>query len=291
MATDDSDSTGHSGPRAEVAPGDFATAHELPSVFQANGVQLSTTLVEMLNEHYTHRTERRGCGYTQATRVLAALVNRAQPDRRATIEQLFVTPDIERIELALRELPGRLRFEESRLLVALIADLVTPAAAEAGVQQLVVSHQELKVGTCPLAEKYFLEIGDGFVRRKGRINVWVSEAGAPLLLEKLNLGDNHSCISVTGLMLNGVRIPPGCLLGVTYEGEPQGRANRTLPGQVLPVSSCSGFKLLRLTTLAVSPPHRERAFTSHFRSQVEAGLFAPRDTTIVQLQRVAEAQL
>ena len=29
----------------------------------------------MLNEHYTHQTERRGCGYTQSTRLLAEFIN------------------------------------------------------------------------------------------------------------------------------------------------------------------------------------------------------------------------
>jgi hypothetical protein len=46
-----------------------------------------------------------------------------------------------------------------------------------------------------------------------------------------------------------------------------------------------------LTTLAVSPEHRRRAFTRHFQSQVDAGLFAPGEATVEQLRRVAEAQL
>ena len=60
--------------------------------------------------------------------------------------------------------------------------------------------EPIQVGTCPLAEKYFLEISDAFVRRKGKVNVLVSDAGEPLLLEKVNLGDNHSCISVEACM-------------------------------------------------------------------------------------------
>jgi hypothetical protein len=151
--------------------------------------------------------------------------------------------------------------------------LVLPAAATAGVQELAPFSGELKVGTCPLAEKYFLEISDGFVRRKGRVNVLISDAGEPLLLEKLNLGDNHSCISVTEVVLNGVRLPPGCLFGV------------------IPVRRCTGFRFLRVTTLAVSPQNRRRAFTTHFQSQLDAGLFAPGEATIEQLRRVAEDQL
>jgi hypothetical protein len=271
---------------------DFATAHELPSVFRAHGLWLHATLVEMLNEHFSHRTERRGSGYTQATRYLAVLVNRALQDHTATLEQLFASGAQEAAALrTIRELPALLEFEESRLLAALIADLVAPVVAGPAPPQLTVSHQELKVGTCPLAEKYFLEIGDGFVRRKGRINVWVAGDGAPMLIEKVNLGDNHSCISVTELSLNGVRLPAGCLIGVVHDGQLEGRANRKLPGSVVPIGQCAGFKLLRLTTLAVSPENRERAFSSHFRSQVDAGLYAPRETSIAQLRRVAEEQL
>ena len=145
---------------------------------------------------------------------------------------------------------------------------------------------------CPLAEKYFLEISDRFVRRKGRINVLVSGSGAPLLIEKVNLGDNHSCINVAGLVLNGVQLPPGCLFAVRYATTTtDGPANRKLPGSVVSVQSCEGFRFLRLTTLAVSPQNRQRAFTSHFQSQVDAGLFAPGEATIEQLRRVAEEQL
>jgi hypothetical protein len=52
-----------------------------------------------------------------------------------------------------------------------------------------------------------------------------------------------------------------------------------------------GFRFLRLTTLAVSPENRERAFSAHFQSQVDAGLFAPGDTTIEQLRVVAQEQV
>ena len=49
--------------------------HELVQRYREQGYSLSETLVEMLNEHYNHQTERRGCGYTQATRVIAEFVN------------------------------------------------------------------------------------------------------------------------------------------------------------------------------------------------------------------------
>ena len=38
--------------------------HEVVALFQQHLLLLSNTLTEMLNEHYSHQTERRGCGYT-----------------------------------------------------------------------------------------------------------------------------------------------------------------------------------------------------------------------------------
>lgn len=279
-------------PIARAEEDSATTAHELVSALAADGLVLNSTLIEMLGEHYSHRTPRRGSGFTQASRHLAVLVNRARNGAHAA-EELFpsLAPAERDLSKVLGELPRRLQREESRLMFGLIADLLEPAAPRPDVQELPAFTGELKVGTCPLAEKYFLEISDGFVRRKGRINVLIGDSGEPLLVEKLNLGDNHSCISVAEVSLNGVRLPPGCLFGVKRDDDIAALQNGKLPGTIIPVRRCTGFRFLRLTTLSVSPQHRPRAFTTHFQSQVDAGLFAPGEATIEQLRRVAEEQL
>jgi hypothetical protein len=136
-----------------------------------------------------------------------------------------------------------------------------------------------------------LELAEAFVRRKGLANVLVSPLGEPLLIEKINLGDDHSCISVATLILNGVALPPGSLFGVRYEGPVALRKNRELPGEIISIRDCSGFRFLRLSTLSVTPKNRARAFTTHFQAQVAAGLFAPGETTIEQLRRLALRQI
>jgi hypothetical protein len=55
--------------------GSEPAAHELLGGFLAFGLTLNSTLEAMLNEHHTHRTERRGSGYTQATRHFAEYIN------------------------------------------------------------------------------------------------------------------------------------------------------------------------------------------------------------------------
>ena len=276
-----------------------AEPHELLTVFARQGFVFNATLHEMLNEHFTHHTERRGCGFTQATRHLAVLVNLPPEQRRDAITRLF--PAMARVVTreglppalreAVRRVPESLAREESRVFAALVCDLVAPPELEASLPQLAPCFDALKMGTCPLAEKYFLEIADGHVRHGGRANVFVADDGRPLLLEKRKLGDDHSCINVQPVVLNGVRLPPGCLIGVKRADELPARRNRALPGEVIAVSSCEGFRLLRLTTLAISPEHRQRAFTVHFKAQLDAGLYAPGKTTIAQLRRVAEEQL
>jgi hypothetical protein len=304
-------------------------------VFDAGGFRLCDTLYEMLNEHHTHRTERRGAGYTQATRHLATFVNRPRRpyeyeeallfadrspaavhglvaaaaalgvdlpfrnlDRREPPEPLRADPQVlagyrEQAErqARLRALPDRLDLEESRLLAAMVVDLVLSRAASGDVPDLRPWPEKLAIGTCPLAEKYFLELAQGFVRRKGRMNVIVSDAGAPLLVEKLGLGDDHSCLSVVPLLLNGVRLPRGSLFGVAYSGDVALRPNTHLAGQVIPLARCDGFRFLRLTTLAVSPANRRRAFSAHFEAQVEGGLFEPGAATIEQIERLTREQL
>lgn len=266
--------------------------HELLAVFARHGLALGPTLSEMLNEHYTHRTERRGAGFTQATRHLAVSVNRAWRARdlwemRLFFAQLSHPPPRELLE----QIVAQLERQESRTLARIVSDLVCPVDAMNGETKLLIWPDELKIGTCPLAEKYFLEIASGFVRGKGQVNVLVSDQGEPVLLEKLNLGDDHSCISLAQLQLNRVRLPPGSLFGVRYEGPVALRKNRGVPGRVIPVSECSGFRFLRLSTLAVSPAHRSRAFSTHFQAQVDAGLFAPGEATVEQLRRLALEQL
>lgn len=276
-------------------PGEAATVseHEILRVFAEHGRPLCATLRDMLNEHFSHRTERRGAGFTQATRHLATYVNRPWRTRditdvRVFDERLKSPPPREELEPLL----GRLEREESKMLVRIVLDVVCPGTGPvSGLTELVAWPEDLKIGTCSLAEKYFLELAASFVRGKGRVNVLVSDREEPILVEKMNLGDNHSCISVAPVVLNGVVLPPGSLFGVRYDDAIGVRDNRRLPGRIIPLSGCAGFRFLRFSTLSVSPEHRARAFTAHLAAQLEAGLFAPLEATVEQLRELALGQL
>ena len=312
-------------------------SHELVRVFEQHGFALNATLTEMLNEHYTHHTERRGCGYTQATRHIAEYINRPRDRYLLDDLTLFREESSERLQNLLEALNKRtaqavswrhldrqmnalkslltdrgdarlrcdlrdeaqrqaqlrrmvkgLQREESRILAELITAIILPHDSLSGLITLHSYPEQLSIGTCTLAEKYFLELAHRHIKRGALMNVIVSNDGQPLLLEKVNLGDTHSCISLVPLLLNGICLPAGSLLGVAYDDAVRGeRHTDPLPGYRLVAAHCEGFRFLRLTTLAVTPANRARAFTVHFAAQRDQGFFGPETASIGQLEKVA----
>lgn len=269
--------------------------HELLKALHQQGLAPHPQLCDMLNECFEHRTERRGCGYTQATRLLAAQINQKTlvplPRSRVFAEQLSNAELAEAMYAAGTSWIEELACMESRLLAHMIRDIVLRDAQ--GVAFPMISHESLKVGSCPLAEQFFLEIAYRRIRRGGRVNVIIDPQGRPLLIEKRGLGDDHSCITVAEMVVHGVRIPKGSLVGVDYpdailEGLP---ALQNCCGVQLPLASIAAARLLRLTTLAVSPADRARAFSAHFQQQIDNGLFSPDTTTIEQLIEFAHEQV
>jgi hypothetical protein len=258
-----------------------ANPHEICIATDACGVPLHATLKEMLNEHFSHQSERRGCGYTQATRLLADHLNRAPG---ALDLKLLDAPPSD-WSLRLDAAQAALELPESRLLMALLRSVLYRDAPSALPALEPVAPEKLKVGTCPLAEQYFLEIAHRFVRRRGRVNLIAATNGAPLLIEKRGLGDEHSCISIAPTRLNGVTLPIGSLVAVDYpedalDGLTPTRSGR---GQIVPIDRIAQFRFLRFTTLAVDPVDRPRAFSTHFQQQVAGGLFSPDTTRIDDL--------
>lgn len=321
-----------------------ANKQEILQLFARRLHPLSAKLTDMLNEHFLHQTERRGCGYTQATRVMAEYINEPRDKQNFDDLRLFADysssglksivlqapahqlnlPDGWRnldqntqvcnllaqhaeprdayesylrqevtFQATLRGISSEVVLEESKLLCDLIEDIVLPKdAAVLGLTDIKTLQEKPKVGSCPMAEKFFLEIAHRKLLRLGEINIFVDQQNRPLMLEKMHMGDNHSCINLVPLMMNGVRIPPGCLFSTEYDIDTlQKRPNRQLKGWVIPIDQCEGFWFLRLTTLAVSPQNRARAFSTHFQQQVKNGLFSPESVMMSQLVTVAQEQV
>ncbi|MFW1950335.1 hypothetical protein [Acinetobacter beijerinckii] len=316
--------------------------HEVVTIFKKYLYPLSNKLTEMLNEHFSHQTERRGCGFTQATRVIAEYVSQQRDllgfqdlrifedyDTKAlknilnqsssyglvldTWRNLDINPEVQKtlahlnpqeiftqnlqqefdFQSGLRKIYEHAELEESILICQLLADIILPQ--EVHNIKMIECHaleEKPKVGSCPMAEKFFLRIAHHRLLRQGEINIFVDENDQPIMMEKLNMGDNHSCISLVPLMMNGVRLPAGSLFSANYEiDQLEKYQNKQYKGFVIPISAMNGFWFLRLTTLAISPKNRARAFGYHFKQQVDNGLFRPDTTELSQLVEIAHDQI
>jgi hypothetical protein len=309
--------------------------HELVDAFAQAGLPLHPTLREMLGEHPSHRTERRGCGYTQATRFLSTFVNQPRDpvaatdlgvfddwprSRTETLARSVVAAGwadgwrgVDRIDAAvlatlpgvpvsdgpllqaLAALPARLaaiaaalRLEESALLLPILRDLLVPAATTA--PALPPMREKPEIGSCSQAEEFFLEIAHGRVRRGGKVNVFVDDDGRPLLVEKMALGESHSAMAVAPVSVCGVTLPPGALFALRYDdGAPALRAASC--GAVHALGTIAEARFLRLTTLAVAPAVRRRAFSAQFEAQIRGNMLSPQTTTIAHLHAFATARL
>ncbi|GMV28625.1 MAG: hypothetical protein AMXMBFR59_07500 [Rhodanobacteraceae bacterium] len=305
-------------------------AHEILVAFAHAGLPLCGKLVEMLDEHFSHHTERRGCGFTQATRHLSTFINAPRDPVLAGDLGLFASwPKADTEHLAARlldagsphgwraldqvderqtrdagdaELQGQLRalrprlmrirdalaFEESRLFVDLVIDLL--GGSERHAPDLPPMPEKPSIGSCSQAEEFFLEIAQTRIRRGGTVNTVVDGNGQPLLLEKVGIGESHSALVINPVRINRVWIPPGGLCAIRYV-EPLPELAPTRHGLCLPIPVLAEVRFLRLTTLAVAPESRRRAFLHQVNSQIQANMLSPLTCTMQQLRDVAEQQL
>lgn len=305
-------------------------SHELVEALAASGLPPCRILREMLDEYPQHRTERRGCGLTQATRFLAERVNRTRDPRdpsdlamfdgwsaraidaiavrsvglgwasgwrdlsdapEAVIDALAGMPgatELLSLPLRLAEVRSRIRHPESHLLLAMIEDIL--ACRMSPHPNLPVMENKPEIGSCSQAEEFFLEVAHGKIRRGGRVNLWVNEQRQPVLVEKIGLGESHSAMFVREAAICGVTIPPGGLAALRHREDATALGHHA-DGDVLPLSALAQVRFLRLTTLALPPAQRERAFGEQFRRQVHANLLSPRTTTMDDLLRFADGRL
>jgi hypothetical protein len=305
--------------------------HEVVEAFRAKGLQLRRTLEEMFNELPVHRTERRGCGFTQATRFLSVYINgpgdssdpidldvfHDWPSRETrfaassllasgwihgwrrldelSAERLSSIPQYGELVLTLARLRGAIRdvinalsLQESRLAAHLLAQVLARDGEAA--HQLPPMPVKPEIGSCSQAEEFFLELAHGRVRRGGIVNVFADENNRPLLVEKMNLGESHSAIVLEPLRLNGVDLPPGSLCALAHV--PDAPSSRSAHGLRFPFAAIGEARFLRLTTLAVEPGDRKRAFSSQLDAQVRGNMLSPTSTRLADLREFAtrEAQ-
>lgn len=305
-------------------------SHEIVAAMAGARLPLCRTLEEMLDEHVSHCTERRGCGYTQATRFLATHINQPAsavlaadlsifanwsqshtevvarqlveagwargwrcadriPD--AVVEKLpasSMLQDLRTLLPRVREVSRKVAYVESKLFLDLVIDLLSRDRRQA--PEVTGMSRKPIIGSCSQAEEFFLEIAHNRIRRGGRVNIIVDAENRPLMVEKMQLGESHSGMVVSPVRIFGVSIPPGSLCALDYPDElPGARATRN--GGAIALADLREARFLRLTTMAIPPRDRLRAFGQQFKSQLRANMLSPGDTTIDQLRQFANDEL
>lgn len=304
--------------------------HELVGAFEGIGLRLSNKLREMLDNHPSHCTDRRGCGLTQATRLIATLVHRprdpldisdlslfeqgssAQWERMAIKAQASgVENGWRRIHLApkhgqlayaqscepdwLFTLPSCLEEIRDQLCLeesTLYLDLMCSLLLRtpSPVPALPAMIEKPEIGSCSQAEEFFLEIAHGRIRRGGQVNVFVDATGRPILVEKMRLGESHSAISIEPVSINDVLLPAGSLFALRYADD--GCPTRDTPGgHQLALRDIAEARFLRFTTLIAAPEWRRRAFKAQVDAQVRSKFLSPCTTTLDDLRKFASGQV
>ena len=302
-------------------------SHELVQALERVRLPPCRTLREMLNECPQHRTERRGCGLTQATRFLADYINRPRdplgtadlamfdewPTRtlfgvasraldqgwRSGWRDLADAPSTVADSLTgmsgaedlstLRPRLARVRDELRFPESRSVLDLMADilSSRRSSLPQLPHMAEKPQIGSCSQAEEFFLEIAHGKIRRGGQVNIFVGETMQPILVEKMGLGESHSAMLVSPAQLCGVSLPPGGLTALRYKDDVS-QLGQHRHGCVFPISALAEVRFLRLTTLTVEPEHRDRAFGDQFRRQVQSNMLSPGSTRIEDLARFAD---
>jgi hypothetical protein len=294
--------------------------------YAREGLALDPRLVAMLADHPSHCTERRGCGFTQASRFLAECVNAPRSPTDGSDLRIFDSWPIRatgQLALvaqargwphgwrALSRAPNLGLDDSDGVLSALIAlerrlSTVTEGQSDLGPRHLCSLIQDIlgpgipgplelpgmplkpKIGSCSQAEEFFLEIAHGRVRRGGRVNVFVDPSGVAVLLEKIDLGESHSALTLVETTINGVRLPPGSLLAISHRSSATAMGTHAHGDRRL-LSDVAEARFLRLTTLCVEPAERRRCFTTQVEAQVRANMLSPLTTTLTDLRGFAAA--
>lgn len=301
--------------------------HELITAFEQQGLPLHKVLTDMLNEAPVHRTVRRGCGLTQATRFLSDYINRprepllvedlslfkqwpkrstqalasrcfelgweqgwrnllhAPPGLHKQLQHLDALPAMLALPQQLATIKQQLTHAESQFLLNMITDILLPQQHE--LAELAPMAEKPDIGSCSMAEAFFLEIAHGRIRRGGSVNIWVDDRLRPVLVEKMNLGESRSAMFVRPASICGVRIVPGALAALDYP-EHLTPIARHAKGNIYPLTALEQTRFLRLTTLAVAPEERKRAFSVQFQHQITSNMLSPQSTKLADLLAYAE---
>ena len=265
---------------------------ELSEAFKNVGLPLNSTLIEMLEESETQHSDRKGSGFTQASRYMADIIRK----KRSSWDNLNIFDDTVRFSIEeplldkfdytevsqmdyrdyldlskLDEVAEKITKPGSQLLLKMIADITSKEQNDRE-QITPYLQKKIEIGTCTTAEVYFFDYFNdqlGKYSDSAKVNIFKDDFGEAVFVEKMGMGENHSAISLKEIILNGVRIPAGSLVALQYDLPVDMQERTSGKGKVLDGAILDGVDFLRFTTLVVEPNKRAGTFGKHFQWQID----------------------
>lgn len=304
--------------------------HELVATFHAYGLTLRRSFQDMLNELPAHRTERRGCGFTQATRFLATYINASGAPDDPTDLQMFDdwpqrgTPFAAAAAIAAGWPHGWRRLEafepapgvdgagrtEPMEALADVRRRFRAAAASLTLSesrllatlmwQILGRDGEATINLPPMPVKP--DIGSCSQAEEFFLEIAhgrVRRGGSVNVF----VDSDHRPVLLEKIKLgeshSAVVLVPLCLNGVVLPpgslcalAHDDESAGQTTPhGQCFSLVAIGQTRFLRLTTLAIDPVHRRRVFSCQLDAQERGGMFSPATTTLDELRSFAAAEV
>ncbi len=304
--------------------------HELVAACASAGLPLHRTLTEMLGEDPSHRTERRGCGYTQATRFLATYVNQPRAAESAGELAVFREWRIGAVEELARAATaagwpfGWRRLQSAPDEVRRLAEQASPegAALLAVAARLESARRALRLAESLVLADMISDLVSGSDVVAPRV---------PAMAEKPDIGScsqaeefflelahgrvrRHGHVNIIvdaanraillekmnlGESLSAIAIEPIIVNDVlippgglfALRYQPPPGAKAIPHGQLLPLHAIREARFLRLTTLAVPPEIRRRTFSAQVDAQIHARMMSPLTTTLDDLRNFVGSEL
>ena len=305
--------------------------HELVAAFESHGLPLHRTLCEMLDESPAHRTDRRGCGYTQATRFLSVRIN--QPRLPESTDDLDIFRDMPKDairSIAQRMLEGGWAHGWRRLhrLPEQLRRHDRLASPEGGLlanfaPQLQRIRGQLQLAESVLVFEMIAELVLGSEATAPAIPSMPEkpEIGSCSQAEEFFLEIAHGRVRRHGhvnLVVDDHQRPlllEKMQLGESHSAialeplldndvliapgglfalrydEPVAMVGSTGYGALIPLRAIGEARFLRLTTLSVAPEIRRRAFSAQVEAQVHGRMLSPLTTTLADLRAFAATLL
>lgn len=273
--------------------------------FNRVGLPLDYGLDYVLSEGDEQQGGRKGCGFTQGSRILAESVNHKSSEKKlihffdtSKIDDMLfqkggwdLMDEFDKSQLitkeAFEEILNALDSESHKKFVYMIMDLCDLREIDHRIPKLSVSENLDKVGTCTTAEAYFYDylnpqpfwcIGLRWSDSQN-LNVVIDENEEPIFFEKSGIGEK-TALTLKPFVLNGFEIPAGSLVQLDYDKISLQTKTRDEKGYKISLDDITGAKFLRFTPLMSDPEERKKVFTSQIDHQIQNGMYNAENITI-----------